>query len=431
MSLLLQSTYAIVDLLFIREIGQSAVAGLAISFQAFFMMLAISQVVAATALAGISQDYGAGRFDHARSSFATFSMVAAGIGSVAALIAFTFADSYVGTFTDDPVVHRLGVEYFQVNALTFVTQTLTIVFANSTRAAGDFHTPMKISALTVLLNIALDPLFIFGAGPVPAGGLEGAAWATILAQSVGLVIYTRRFSRPGHVRKLHWRSPLLERRIFKDLLTRGLPAGVQFFLISAVLGIILSAMKPYGSTWTAAAGGGFRVFQQALLPLVALASGTAAITGQNLGAGHFGRMRRTASVAFRAGLTYGLVGAILIYCFSGQIGKIFMEDAAGIAAATLYFQWTGPSLVAFGFILVSMYILQACGKSIFPLFASLGKLTCLSAMVFLLIPALDLGVEAVFAASMVGNFVEGLCGFIFTVMMFRNLKEPAEVPIKS
>jgi len=421
-SLLLQSLYAIVDLLFVRAISDEAVAGLAISFQAFFLMLAISQVVAATALATVSQDYGAGRYERARGAFTSYTIVAMVIGAFAALIAFLTADFYVSVFTSDPVVHKLGVEYFEVNSLTFLSQVMFIVFSNSLRATGDFKTPMKLAALAVTINLALDPLLIFGIGPFPEWGLAGAAWATIIAQVLAQVLYIRHFSRPGGgERKLRWTKPTFTRELLYHLLTRGLPAGVQFFLISAVLGIVLGAMKPYGATWTATAGGGFRVFQQALLPLVALAAGAGALAGQNLGAGHYDRIRQTARVALKWAVLYSLGGWAFLHFTGDILGNLFMQDESDLPIAGLYFAWTAPGLLAFAFILICMYILQACGQSVFPLLAAVAKLVVLIVLVFMVIPAFDAGPEWVFAASMLSNFVEGFGGLFFMIMVINKL----------
>jgi Na+-driven multidrug efflux pump len=321
-------------------------------------------------------------------------------------------------------VHELGVEYFEVNALTFLSQLLLIVFANSLRAAGDFKTPMKFVSISVLINVALDPILIFGWGPIPAYGLAGAAWATVIAQVVGVSLYVLRFSRrSGGPRRLYWTKPLLSRTVFQDLASRGLPAGLQFFLISGVLAIVLGAMKPYGSTWTATAGGGFRVFQQALLPLVALAAGAASIAGQNLGAGQIARIREVTLLALRWAVIYGAVGWILIHLAGGVLGHLFLKDETVLWMAELYFAWTAPGLVAFALVLISMYVLQACGRSVLPLLAALAKLVVLSVLVYMVIPALELGPAWVFGASMVANFVEGIGGLLFTLLMLRELQE--------
>jgi putative MATE family efflux protein len=428
-SLAFQSLYAIIDLVFVRAISDEAVAGLAISFQAFFLMLAISQVVAATALATVSQDYGAGRFERAKGAFTSYTIVALAIGGVAAFVAYCTADFYVSVFTEDPVVHALGVEYFEINSLTFLSQVMFIVFSNSLRATGDFKTPMKLAALSVTINLILDPLLIFGIGPFPEWGLAGAAWATIISQVLAQLLYIRHFAQHSQdPRRLRWTKPLFSRELFYHLLTRGIPAGIQFFLISAVLGIVLSAMKPYGVTWTSTAGGGFRVFQQGLLPLVALAAGAGAMAGQNLGAGHIDRIKLTARTALRWACIYSLLGWAFLHLTGDILGNLFMQDEKDLPIAGLYFAWTAPGLVAFAFILISMYILQACGQSVYPLLAALAKLIVLVIMVYVLIPAFEYGPEWVFAASMVSNFIEGIGGLLFMMLVLRRLSKLSAAP---
>ena len=133
--MMLQSLYALIDLGFVGRLGEDAVAGLAISLQVFFIILALGQVIATTALANISQAYGAGDLDRARSLFSGYFIVGASVGVVAAITAYTFAPQYVSAFTGRRRGAEQGLIYFRINCVTFFSQLLLIVFALRCAAA--------------------------------------------------------------------------------------------------------------------------------------------------------------------------------------------------------------------------------------------------------------------------------------------------------
>jgi len=408
MVMLLNSAYAMIDLAWVGSLGEPAVAGLSISLQAFFIILAIAQIIATTALADISQAYGRGEVARAGGLASSFTIVALGVGVASATIAYLVADHYVGVFTDDPEVFVLGVSYFQVTALTFFTQLLLMVFGNCMRGSGDFVTPMRIMIVSVLINVALDPLLIFGWGPFPELGLAGAAWATVIAQTVACLSYARRFIRPNaDPQALVWRRPEWSRGLFRRILVRGLPAGVQFFLLSLVLGIVLAAVKPFGAIWTATAGGGFRVLQQTFLPLVALGSASAAISGQNLGARQPERVREVVRTALTWGMLFAVVAASLLFFGGAFAARIFASEPDAIALGAEYFRWTAPSLIAFCATYIPTFVLQAAGWAILPLVSATVRVGLLLLLITYVIPTFGLDPIFIFGAVAATAFVEG------------------------
>ena len=423
-AMLLQSAYALVDLAFVARLGDTSVAALSISFQAFFIVLALSQAVATTAMAEISQLYGEGEIDRARRAFGAFAVVGAVLGAVSGTAAWLSADLYVGVFTNDPEVMALGVPFFQVTAITFLLQLLLIVFGNGLRASGNFTTPMKLMALSVITNMILDPLLIFGLGPFPALGVVGAAWATAIAQAITISVYVSMLLRRRGERDISLGRPAWSVDLFVRIATRGLPAGFQFFLISVVIGVVLAAMKPYGAAWTAVAGGGFRVLQQTFLPMVALGSAAAAISGQNLGAKHPARVSKTAVTALKWAAGYATVVSTLLFVFARTFGHLFASTEAELDVAEVYLHWSAPTTVAFAFTYIPTFVQQAAGRAVWPMVGAIARVVLLVGLVFGVIPALDLGPVWVFGAQTATALFEGLIGFVLLIIFLRKIKEP-------
>jgi|GEM_PF-1349710 len=435
-AMVLQSAYALIDLAWVRGLGEDAVTGLSTSFQAFFIVLALAQVVATTELAELSQAYGAGRVALARRLFSSFSIVGGVIGVVSAVAAYLSADVYVSAYTASPGAHAAGVAYFEVMSLTFFAQLIIMVFGNAVRASGDFSTPMRFMVTSIAVNAALDPLLMYGVGPLPELGVAGAAWATVVAQCVAIALYSRRFLRRDRLgeRDMSWARPAFPPGFFGRLLTRGLPAGTQFFLTSAVLGIVMASLKDEGDAWTSAAGAGFRVLQQTFLPLVALGSAAAAISGQNLGARNYERVRDTARIAVRWALVYAVVVGALMFFGGGVAAHIFAKSDEGLAVGAEYFRWSAPSMPAMALTFVPMFILQAAGRAILPLMSAILRIVLLAVAVLYVVPSLTTDPGWTFGAVTLTSYVEAagataLLALFVTRLLRRG--QPGEAPASS
>jgi len=424
----LQSAYAIVNLVFVTQLGDRAVSGLAITIQAFFIILAVGQVLGQTALADISQAYGRGDVALARRSLTTYTLLAVVLGLVTTLAAWLGSEAYVGMFTDDPEVYAQGVAYFQANAPTFLLQLLIIVLSTAVRASGDFVTPMRILLFSVLLNAALDPILMFALDM----GIAGAAWATVIAQVVACAIYLVRL-RPSNAgndtRAISWGKPFFDRALFRRIATRGVPAGIQFFLIFVLLGVVLAGMKPLGPDWTGAAGGGFRIIQQCWLPLVTLSSAAAAMAGQNYGARNIERVAETAKVALRWGIIFGVVAAAIVLVGAPLLAYIAARGDAQHAHATAYFRWSAPMLLSAALTYIPTFMLQAMGRSFFPMMAAFLRVGLVALFTFTIAPAYDLGGETIFAVTTATSFVEGALGLYLLRRFLRATTFPPPIVV--
>lgn len=437
-AMLLQSVYALIDLAWVGLLGEAAVAGLSICLQVFFVVLALSQVLGTTALADISQAWGGGLRDAAGRLLSSYLVVGAGVGLVAAVAAWLGAEPYVRALTDDPRVLAEGVAYFRPSALTSFSQLLLLVVGQGFRGVGDFQTPVRVLVATVLLNLVLDPLLMFGGadwpegsaltppatalmaalglGGLPGMGIAGAAWATAICQVVGLVWYGVALTRP-HL-GLRPGRPALSADLLRGIVTRGLPAGFQFLLLSAALGVVLAAMKPHGPTWTAAAGGGFRILQQGILPIVATATATAAISGQNAGAGRFDRVRTACVVSLGALAAYAVVTAAAFQLAAPAIGRMFGgEDPS---AAVTYFRWSSPALLGFAASLVPTFVLQALKRPVLPMLSAVARIALLAVLALGVVPWLGGGPEWVFAAFTAAAWLEGALDLLLLRALLRD-----------
>jgi putative MATE family efflux protein len=408
-SFVLQSLYALADLFFVGFLGGPALAGVGISLNSFFLVLALSQTMGAGALALISQAYGRQDLEGVRTAFqqAFWMMIALGLALWG--LGWTLAEAYVNFFTTDPEVRREGLAFFRVYAATFFLQTFLIGTGSCWRAIGSFLWPTVMMGLNVLLNTALDPLLIFGLGPVPALGVAGAAWATVIAQALASAVFfwLILFERRNALLRVRWPFRL-DFAVQGRILRIGLPSGAQFILTMAGLALTFRAVRPFGAEASAAVGVGFRVLQTALYPPLSVAAAAASLVGQNTGARIASRVRQTLAWAVGAAVAICLVEWAVLAVAPRFWMSFFAVDPAivSLGASYLLINGGGNAFIAFGVVLT--FCSQAMGRTVPPLLAALSRVASYAAMLLIWDRLVGLEPVTVFWCAVLSLVLESL-----------------------
>ncbi len=310
---LLQNLYTLADLFFLGKLGAKVLAAFAISFNSFFLVLALASIFGVGSLAQMAQHYGAGNIKAVKQVFPQTVLLVVVVGGICWLLAALAAPWYFDFFTDDAAVVALGVPFYRIYSSALLLQVLLFSLGHCWRAVGDFRTPMRLMSFSVCLNLLLDPLLIFGWGPVRGLGMNGAAWATLISQGAANAIYLWLSIRHDDSAAGDDMHPLgLQLPLYPDwaqmanTLRIGFPAGVQYLFVALGMMATYAWLRPLGSLAIAAAGVGFRLFETGILPIVSVGIGVASLVGQNRGAGEILRAR----AAFWWGLRYSLLMAL-------------------------------------------------------------------------------------------------------------------------
>lgn len=203
----------------------------------------------------------------------------------------------------------------------FLAMPLLYAFAFITaalRGAGDARTPFRFLLLAVLLDIAFNPLLIFGVGPFPELGIAGAAWATFFSQALalaGLMLYLR------NKRHMLWlgRKDIgllkIDTVILKALVVKGVPMGLQMILISLAMIMMISMVNGYGVETASAYGAAMQLWTYVQMPAMAIGAACSTMAAQNVGAGLWPRVEATArtGVLFNFLLTGALIAPIILF----------------------------------------------------------------------------------------------------------------------
>ncbi|UCD49086.1 MAG: MATE family efflux transporter [Phycisphaerales bacterium] len=230
----------------------------------------------------------------------------------------------------------LALGYLRIWLAGMVFLVIPIIGKNAIRATGDTLTPSLILVADMGLNIVLDPIFIFGFGPVPAMGIRGAALATVLARAAALVASLIVLRRAKHLlvfERFAWRALL---RSWGRILYIGLPAATTNLLMPIAGGLLTRMISAYGVTRVAAFSAGIRIEHCVVIPLFALGASLIPFLGQNWGAGRYDRVRQGLRIAFAACLSWGAVCALALASFSGILAPLFSRDDSVVRMLILY-----------------------------------------------------------------------------------------------
>jgi putative MATE family efflux protein len=193
------------------------------------------------------------------------------------------------------------------------------------RGAGDAKTPLYFMVMSVALDIVLNPVFIFGVGPLPKLGITGSALATLIAQGstfIALVVYLYRRKHPLVLHSGEQRLLKVDWTIAGALIRKGIPMGLQIFVISFSAVLMVTLVNRLGVDSAAAYGAAIQVWNYVQMPAFAVGMAVSAMAAQNVGAGQWDRVRKTA----RVGVTYSL---LLTATFLALI-EIFSRPALGL-----------------------------------------------------------------------------------------------------
>ena len=405
-TMLFQTLYVLVDLYWVGRLGTEAVAAVGISGNLLFIVLAATQMLSVGTTTLVAHAVGRRDRERANLVFNQAQVLSAVVGAVFLALALAFQSTYAEALSADAVTRDLTNEYLDwfipSQALTF----LFIAMGAALRGTGNFRPGMIVQTATVIINIVLAPVLIFGWGTGRPLGVAGAAVATFLAILIGVVWMAFYFRPADAYLKFHrhqW-HPRLD--LWSGMLKIGLPAGAEFAMMAVYLVLVYSVSRPFGASAQAGFGIGLRIVQACFLPVVALGFAVSPVAGQNFGARQAGRVRETFRIAALIAAGGMLVVAITVSLAAARMVQVFSPDPAVIGVGEEYLHVIAWNFVASGVIFVSSSMFQAMGNTIPSLITSAFRIVLIAVPVLLLANARGFTLLWVWYISVAGMFVQ-------------------------
>jgi putative MATE family efflux protein len=383
-TMVFQTLYFLVDLYWVGRLGKEAVAAVSVAGNLTFIVLAATQMLSVGTTTLVS--HAAGRKDRERAIFVANQSQGLGIacGLIFFVVAMTFREQYAAVMGADPLTQQLAGDYLLWFIAAMALQFPMVSMSAALRGTGNFKPGMIVQTGTVIINIVLAPLLIFGVGTGRPLGVSGAAIASLIALIIGtvwLALYFRGTDAYLHVRPRDWKPQMHE---WAAMLKVGLPAGAEFALMSVYLVVVYTVSRPFGAAAQAGFGIGLRIIQACFLPVVALGIAVAPVAGQNFAAQRGDRVRQTFrnGAVMASALMFGL--GLLCQFVPAPMIRVFSDDPQVVDVGAEYLRICAWNFIASGVIFVSSSMFQAMGNTIPPLITSFGRVLSVTVPVILL-----------------------------------------------
>jgi len=389
-SMLGQALYLLADMYWVGRLGKESVAAVGLAANLMALTLALTQMMGVGTTTLISHAAGVHNQDRARLVFnQSFVMSIVGGGTLC-LLAFLLRHAYCAALAASPQTVQLGTAYMAWFVPALFLEFPLISMSAALRGAGIVKPTVIILVLTVLLNLVLAPILIFGWGTGHAFGVRGAAMATFFALVLGVAGMFGYFV----VREKYLAFDTSGMRpnflLWREMFGIGLPAGAELAILGIYLIVVYASIRHFG----AAAQGGFaigaRIMQSLILPAVAVGMANAPIIGQNFSAKHPTRVRES----FWAACVLGSIVMLLLTAFCqtrpAAIVSLFSKQDDVVAVAAGYLRLISTTFVATGLIFACTSAFQGLGNTRPPFMSSIIRLFVFTVPVLLLLSRLTL-----------------------------------------
>lgn len=353
-----------------KFLGASAFAAASNANIVIFFLISITFGIGMAATILVGQSIGAKDTDQAKQVVGTSFTFFHVMGLAIAIIGLWFSPGILKLLNTPLDALDLGVIYLRITFIGILPMFTYNFLMMTMRGAGDSKTPFYYLLISTVLDIVLNPILIFGIGPIPAMGIAGSATAAVLAQVTSLILLLRHIYKGQHFLRIqrhdvHYLRP--NSKIVGVLLKKGLPMGFQMIIVSGSGLVLINLVNSFGSIATAAYGAATQLSNYVGMPAMAIGAAVSTAAAQNIGANRWDRVHRITVIGVMFNLILTGVIVLLILVFNRQASSLFLDDAEAIAIAMRINNITLWGFIIFGVNVVIMSVVRANGAVLVPL----------------------------------------------------------------
>ena len=360
---LFQTLFNIVDTYFAGKISSDALSALAKSFPIYFILIAASVGVTVGGTSLIANSIGEKNKENVLRYFGQTIVYGVLLSIIVTLVGLFFAANIFSLMGSSLNVIKLGLEYTNVifsGSIIFIS----VVALNSLlHAEGDTKTFRNVLILSFFLNIILNPLFIFGFGPIPPMGMFGIGLATIVCQIIAFLLILIKITKSKTLKNISLKYFYPNLTFLNKIFFQSAPISAALFMISIGNFIILSYASRFGELAVAGYGSATRFEQILLLPVLGLNTAIISIVGQNFGAKEYLRVKQSYYQAITYGTVIMLIAGLIIFVSADKIVSIFTNDVVVINYGTIYLKISALIFPAYPVYFISNGFFMALKKS--------------------------------------------------------------------
>ncbi|MDJ0910872.1 MAG: MATE family efflux transporter [Woeseiaceae bacterium] len=403
---------SLIDTWFVGLVGDRELAAYSFGFPVIMMVMSVAIGLGAGTSSVVARAIGAGKNRRAR-RLSTDALILSFIAT--AIIAA------IGILTINPLFRLLGAPE---DMLPMIWEFMTILYCGvpfmvvgmvgmaSMRATGDTRLPSLLMVMTAILNVILDPILIFGLGPIPAMGLNGAATAALIAR--GVIFFGTLYLMRSRFRMISFKRPHPKELAdsCRDVLHVGIPAAGTNVIVPLGATIVTAMIARFGPDAVAGFGVASRIETMMLVMYYAMSSIIGPFVGQNLAAGKQDRILRSLWLCTAFCLGSGLAIAALLALLSGVLPGFF-SDSEQVTGVTQLFLWIVPiSYGTYGMVMVMNAAFNGMGRPMPGVWISTSRILVLY-VPLAMVGMFFFDVTGIFVAYSVANIVTGFVAYIW------------------
>ena len=354
-----------------KYLGEAALAAVGNANVIMFLLFGVLFGFSMASTIMVAQCVGAGNIGAAKRIVGTSAIFFLGLSLAMSAAGLALAPLLVGWLGTPPDSLSLALTYMRIIFLAFPFMGGMFFLMAVLRGAGDSRTPFIYLSLAVAIDIVLNPVLIFGWGPFPRSEIGGSALATLIAQMLGFFALVWHLYRTRHFLCIHrgeLRLLKVDWALLRVLVTKGIPMGLQMFVISSTMIALLSLVNRFGSQETAAFNAAMQLWNYVQMPALAIGAAASSMTAQNVGAGKWDRVGRVAAAGVMFNFLIGGSLIALVFSFNRHALSLFLpagsaalDEAAHLNGIVIWsFLFFGTSIVLYG-------VVRASGAVIPPL----------------------------------------------------------------
>lgn len=417
--MMVQALYNLVDAVFVgRGVGTLGIGGITVSFPIMMIIVAFAQTIGIGGASIISRRKGEGNEEGEANTFGNMVLLSL-------IVSFTIL--IVGVFLMVQILRLFGAtetllasarEYFSVIIFGTPLLSFSMSLNNAARAEGNAKVAMGTMLVGAVLNIILDPIFIFGLGM----GVKGAAIATVISQGASaLFLFLYFVSGKSEIRvgiqylRLRW-------SIVKEIFAVGASAFARAAAGSIMVALVNNTLARYGGdTAIAAFGIIFRVVHFVFMPMMGITQGLQPILGFNYGAKQYNRVKQSFNLSSISASVYGLICFIIIIVMPRTIFGAFSRDPELLSVGTTALRYMVLMLPLIGFQVVGSGLFQALGKAIEALVLSLSRQVLILIPMVIVLPLL-FGIRGVWLSFPFSDALSFIITLLLVIAQMRKLE---------
>ena len=411
---LFMTFYNLVDTYFAGKISPEALAAIAKSWPIYFVAMAVAIGIQAGTQALISNAVGAKENKKASMYVAQSISFAVVISIFVTMFGLNYSEYLLQIMGSEKDSILLTKKYLDIIFFGAIIILIQLSLNGTLTAQGDTKSYRNVLIFSFFINIFLNPLFIFGYGPVPSFGIAGLAIATLVAQGISLIYLAYKVYCCKLKKFLYLKCFIPKFYYLRNLVIQSVP--IMFTMLMIMFGVfnIFYFVGQFGELASAGYGTAVRIEQVLLLPVIGLNTAVLSIAGQNYGAKNFDRIKEVYLKALFFGSAFMVVAGMIIFFTSTYVISLFTDDVEVINSGALYLKVAaliGPIYPVF---FITSALFQALKKAVYSLYMTILRLTLFPFMSLWYVINIKGGdYQDIFYTIMKTNWIMGLVVLLF------------------